>query len=305
MAKKTNEKFLDFMSSIVVVFQFFGIAPRCTPSKYKDIVHLILQYFRIAAVTVMMFYNPVVILREFEITSQVTMKILLLSYAVAVFEAIVTRERQLKIVKQLCRIDEIISTQFSADFDNYSRMKKRYTWFIWGVFLGVVVIKIVHISLFNKAPFVVYITWAYSHFGVSMRLLQNAFYVDMVYERLRILHKELNKLKYNSCKVQQQLNLASDIYGKLWMMTNDINFSFGWSLLAIILECIVDLVNEANVMYSDCDTSECYSTTVSKYFFRKRKECSPPALLKSSYFKGFLWCFLGEFLGVKEFKKYL
>lgn len=253
------------MSPFVIVFQFFGLAPRSQPSKYKDLIHLMLQYLRIVAVTAIMFYNPVVVVEELEITSQVTLKILLLSYAVAVFEAIVTRERQLKIVKQLCRIDEIISTQFSADFDNYDRMKKQYTWFIWGVFLGVVIVKVFHIILFNKAPFVVYITWAYSHFGISMRLLQNAFYVDMVYERLCILHKELNKLKYNSCMVQQQLNLASDIYGKLWMMTNDINFSFGWSLLAIILECIVDIVNEVNVMFSDCNIYECFGTTVSEY----------------------------------------
>lgn len=264
MAKESREKFLRFLSPIAIVFQFFGIAPRSTPSKYRDIIHWIFQYLRIAAVTAIMIYNPDIVWESYEITSQVTLKILLLSYAVSVFEAIATRGRQLKIIKQLCRIDEIIRTEFSADFDNYSCMKKRYTWSIWRVFLGVVLVKIFHSVLFNRAPFVVCITWAYSHFGIAMRLLQNAFYVDMVYERLAILHVELNKLKRGCNKVQEQLNLAGDIYGKLWMLTNDINFSFGWSLLAITLELIVDLVNEANVMYSYCDSSECSNTTVSK-----------------------------------------
>lgn len=265
MAKTNRENFLHFMTPIVVVFQFFGIAPRVTPSKYKDLLHCILQYLRISMVSAILFYNPAVVWQAYELTSQVTLKILLVSYAVSVLEAIATRERQLKIIKQLSRIDEIISTKFCADFDNYSGMKKRYTRFIWGVFLGVIAVEIFHWILFNKAPLVLSATWTYAHFGISVRLLQNAFYVDMVYERLCILHKELKKLKRNGCKVQQQLNLASDIYGKLWMMTNDINFAFGWSLLAIILECIVDLVNEVNVLYSNCDTSECFGTTFSKF----------------------------------------
>lgn len=267
MANKSSKKFLQFMSPIVIVFQFFGIAPRITPSNYKDIMHLMFQYFRIALVSLILFYNPEIIGQAYEITSQVTLKILLLSYAVSVFEAIVTRERQLKIIKQLCRIDELISTKLCADFDSYSDMKKQYTRLIWCVCLGVVILKILHCILFNRAPLVLTFTWAYAHFGISMRLLQNAFYVDMVFERLCILHKELSKLKYNCRNVQQQLNLTSDIYGKLWMMTNDINFSFGLSLLAIILECVVDLIDLVNVMYSNCDTSKYFITSISKLFY--------------------------------------
>ncbi len=267
MANKNRDQCLQFMAPIVIVFQFFGIAPRITPSKYKDITHMLLQYVRIALVIAIFFYNPDMIQQSYELTSRVTLKILLISYGVTVFEAIATRDRQMKIIKQLCQIDEIISTKFCADFDNYDEMKKRYTRFVWGVCIAVVAMKIFHWIFFNNAPVVVCITWAYAHFGISMRLLQNAFYVDMVFERLRILHQELTKLKATSYgKVQQQLNLTSDIYGKLWMMTNDINFSFGWSLLVIILECVVDLVNEVNVMYwySNCDTTECFSLSISK-----------------------------------------
>lgn len=266
MAAKNREKFLQFMSPIVIVFQFFGIAPRITPLKYKDFMHLILQYVRIAMMTVMLFYTPDIVWQSYEISSNVTLKILLFSYAVSVFEAIYTRDRQLKIIKQLCRIDEIISTKFCANFDCYSGMKKRYTFIVWGVCLGVMFIKTFHILFFNRAPYVLCFSWAYAHFGISMRLLQNAFYVDMVFERLCMLHKELNKLKYNKCgTVQQQLSVTSDIYGKLWMMTNDINFSFGWSLMAIILESVVDIVNEVNVMFSNCNNTQCLKISISKF----------------------------------------
>jgi len=262
-----RNKFLNFISPIVTLFQFFGIAPRIIPSKYKDIIHLVLQYLRIATVIIISFQNPEHLWVQHDLTNQVVLKILLLSYGVSVFETIVTRNRQLKIVEQLWRIDEIIEDKFCGDFDNYDGMRKRYTWFIWTVLLGSIAFKLLSCSFFyEQIPFVVFVIWSYAHFGLNMRLLQNTFYVDMVYERLCIIHKQLNKL--NDCsEIQEQLNLTSDIYGRLWMMINDINFTFGWSLMAIIIECIVDLVNGANIVYSNCDTPECLNTIVGKFKF--------------------------------------
>lgn len=262
-----RNKFLNFISPIVILFQFFGIAPRIIPSKYKDFMHLVLQYLRIAIVTIISFQNPENLWLQHGLTNQVILKILLLSYGISVFETIVTRNRQLKIVNQLCRIDEIIGDKFCGDFDNYDGMRKQYTWFIWTVLLGSIAFKILSCSFFyGQIPLVVLLIWSYAHFGLNMRLLQNTFYVDMVFERLCIIHKELNKLK-DCSKIQEQLNLTSDIYGRLWMMINDINFTFGWSLMAIIIECIVDLVNGANILYSNCDSSECLNTTIGKFIY--------------------------------------
>lgn len=262
MGNKNPQEF--FLSPIVVVFQFFGIAPLITPSsKYKNIIHLTYQCSTIFTTIAMLFYNQQIISKLYDVTSQITLRILLISHAISIIEAIATKDRQLKILKQLRRIDMVISTEFCTDSDSYSRMKKRYTRFVWAVFLGIFVVRLWHSILFNRAPVVVCCVWTYAHYGISMRLLQNAFYVDMIYERLDILHEELNKLKHNCCKVQQQLNLAGDLYGKLWMMTNDINFSFGWSLMAIFVECIVDLVNEANIIYFYCDDG-CFYTTMRK-----------------------------------------
>lgn len=255
------------MSPIVMVFQFFVIAPRLTPSKYKDIAHSVLQCCIFVLTIVTFLYNPEpAIWQSFDLTSRVTLKIVLASYAVAIFEGIATKGRQLKIIEQLCKIDELISAKFCADFDDYRGIKKRYMRSVWGVFLGLVAIQIFHWICFNKASLLLCIAWSYAHFGISVRLLQNAFYVDMIFERLCILHQELLKLKRDCCTAQQQLSLAGDIYGKLWMMTNDINFSFGWSLLAIVLECVVDLVNEIFVMYSSCDSLQCFNTLSSNFF---------------------------------------
>lgn len=269
MNDKNRNKFLHFISPLVILFQLFGIAPRIIPSKYKDLMHLVFQYLSIAVVTVISFVNPENIWFPHDLTNKVVSKTLLFSYAVSVIEAIVTRKRQLKIVNELCRIDQVIGDKFSGDFDNYDAMKKRYTRSIWLVFLAVIFFKILGCVLFyDQVPCIVFITWAYAHLGINMRLLQNSFYVDMVYERLCIIHKELNKLKDNYCSnVQQQLDLTSDIYGRLWIMTNDINFTFGWSLMAIILECIIDLVNDANIMYSNCETFQCLNTTAGKFTF--------------------------------------
>lgn len=229
MTKENRNGFVNFASPIIILSQIFGIAPRIRPSKYKDLMHLVLQYSRIALVTVMLFYkNPENIQLNHDLINYVVMKTLLIAYVVSVFEAIFTRKRQLKIVNQLCRIDEIIAEKFCSDFDK-DGMQKRYTRSIWAVFVGVIVFKIVNWTLFyERVPGVVFTVWAYAHLAINMRLLQNAFYVDMVYERLCIVHKELNKLKENYCKnVQRQLDLTSDIYGRLWVMTNDINLTFG------------------------------------------------------------------------------
>lgn len=248
---------------IVVLFHFFGIAPLINSSKWKNFLYLIYQCASIATVLLMLFYKQQIISKLYDVTSQVTLRILLISHVVSIVEAMTTKDRQLKIMKQLNRIDAIISEEFCTESENYNRLKTRYTWYVWGVFLGIFVVRTLHSIVFNRAPLVVCCVWAYAHYGIGMRLLQNAFYVDMIYERLHILHGELNKLENDSCKVQQQLNLAGDLYGKLWMMTNDINFSFGWSLMAIIVECIVDIVNEANILYFYCD-DECFYTTMRK-----------------------------------------
>lgn len=230
----------------------------------------LLQWVIFVLTIPVVFYNPGAdVWQRFDLTSRVTLKIVIISYAVSAFEGIATKARQLKIINQLMIIDEVICTKFCGDFDNYVVMKRKYLRLIWGVFLGLVVVKIFHYALFNKAPIILACAWSYAHFGISVRLLQNAFYVDMVYERLCILHQELEKLKINGCsKVQQQLNLSMDIYGKLWMITNDLNYSFGWSLLTIILECVVDLVNEINVIYINCDsdTQQCFDFALSKFF---------------------------------------
>lgn len=263
MGNKNPQKF--FLSSIVVLFQCFGIAPLKTNpfSKCKSILYLTYQCATILTTIAMIFYNQEIISKFYDVTSQITLRILLISHAISIAESIATKDRQLKILKQLRRIDMVINTEFCTESDSYSRMEKRYTRFVWGVFLGIFVVRLWHSILFNRAPVVVCCVWTFAHYGISMRLLQNAFYVDMIYERLSILHEELNKLRHSSGRVQQQLNLAGDLYGKLWMMTNDINFSFGWSLMSIFVECIVDLVNEANIIYFYCD-DECFHTIMRK-----------------------------------------
>lgn len=273
-----RNKFLNFISPINILFQLFGISPRIVRSKYQDIPHLLFQLSIIAALTLIPYCNPDSIRLPHDFTNQIVLRAILISHAISIFEAIVTRMRQLKIVNQLCRIDQIIGEKFCGDFDNYDEMKKRYVLKIWGVFVGITCFEILGCSLYYDQASVGLVVLIYGHLGITMRLLQNAFYVDMVYERLCIIHKELNRLKDDHCcNVQNQLNLTRDIYGKLWLMTNDINFTFGWSLMAISLECIIDLVSDAHIMY--LNSGDTYSLTITIGKFKRLRPSYPDLTL--------------------------
>lgn len=90
------------------------------------------------------------------------------------------------------------------------------------------------------------------------RIMQVSFYVDMLNERLQLINDVLRQ----PMPPQTTLEKVQAMHGKLWEVTQAINGSVGWSLIAIILENIMDLVNCWHTIYFNVT---CHWTNLSSF----------------------------------------
>lgn len=181
-----------------------------------------------------------------------------LAHLVIAFESIARSKTHSQFMEKLSHVDRLISTKQQA-FHPYRIKKRADLSLIRTLIAFVVCIKIVFvifITLQEVTNVYVYCI-IYSKWIMHLRAIQVSFLVVLVRNRLTFITEELENLQKEPKTQTECINRKKSplnqtnftqifdlkiIYGELYEIYRLINKSFGWSLLAVITQCFIDII---------------------------------------------------------------
>lgn len=250
--------FSNEMSIFVKFFKFLSFFPYSS----NIFVNNLLKVYSIIILLIltMLFALILFVLKHVEVISLHLLIVgvyytgILITTFISVFQALATRSGQRMIYEIFEEIDCFFRSQLSVNI-NYRCLRKRLLvkyLIIFSLvqiidsFLVVSVIKKGLIDLFylcTLAPFFLTRLWC----------LQIMFYVDLLNGKINLMNTKLENIikkdngsdafilvvgehDHRNMKItlNKQLSSLKEIYGRVWDISTLINYSFGWSLLAIV-----------------------------------------------------------------------
>lgn len=191
------------------------------------------------------------------------------SHLTIIFETFFSTNNQMQIIEKLSYFDRYFGIKFGIRIQYQLQKQKLFVLNIM-LMLPVILTNFMFISYmyiyFWKAAFLYSLLSMYSTWITRLRLLQMIFFVYLLRERLKIINYELNGLRNSTRWLLANREIVSfDIalskqsmfhrllhlkqaYEQLYDACELINNTFGWSLLAVVVQCFVDI------------TINCYAT---------------------------------------------
>lgn len=244
------------MASILHLFRIFALGPSSS-TPLKDRLQAIFSILTIFGICLLHAFYKIVqsdkstfhgFVNKFHFST------LQLTHLIVVVDSFLRRKSELKIYAHCSRIDEHIRLKFGISPD-YAERRVRF----WKTFLITWTIMIVcysSLTSMHAALIPVHSSWhlfyfcSYSIIVIRFRYDQMIFYIQLVSDRLEIvkgimfkIYEEQRNFARNGIKqnngsdetltFDQMLSLKQ-IYGQLYEVSNLINQTFGWSLLAVM-----------------------------------------------------------------------
>lgn len=244
-----NIAFIRFLSPIQLLFQLSCWAP---PLRQSDtLFHSIYSNIFCFFLTALHFLFSLVTLLKFEIlqipddfTNQTVVTLIELTFTVVMIESFCKQENYRRVVQHFEDFDRIL---ISSDTKInmlvvYNRWKKVY----YQKIFSNCVIYVACYECGSLIYFRSFITRLYGmlictgKLGTYTKTAQIAFYMNMVRERLKLIDQLLER---------KEAKLVNSLYGLLWQICAELNDSLGWSLIALYLQTVVDMVNVSHIMY--------------------------------------------------------
>lgn len=253
-----ENEFYKQMHNYFLYFNLFGMWSVWKNSKHKLFfqVHLILS-----SIVVLLKYIYVVFFNRFFIQNSFLGNLnnflfifIFASHLTIKCETHFSTNIQLQIIENLSFFDRYVGIKFGIRIQ-YQRQKRKLIVLSIMLMLPIILTNIMAISYINiwKVVYLNVLLSMYSTWITRSRFLQIIFFVYLLRERLKIINFELNRLR-NSILGQskqytfQRLLQLKKAYEQLYDTCELINNTFGWSLLAIVVQCFVDI------------TINCYAT---------------------------------------------
>ena len=277
MAHVNRANFQKYISWVFCIFQLYCLSP-LLKTKYARTdtkvnffqTYIILQF----SLSLLMVYITTMEFKVLnmpqDLTNQSVVIIIIIANSITILESIVKFQNQTKIMEILLKIDELMVDTFDVCI-NYNDIHRRIFWKIV-ILSGVLFItNLVGMALFhNKISsitlFIAVVAVVYHKMSIMTRMLQNDFYVEMIYERLVTLNVALLSLhgKNTETEFSEKIIKLQECYGQLWQLSKCLYTTFRWSTMAILFESIVDIINLANILYVNMVTDENISIKLSK-----------------------------------------
>lgn len=296
MSRKT---FHTEFQSFILFFNIFGLA-RYSENYYirgflciYSVVNVSIVFSMLIStvfVDLTFYFNTVSVIVSYVFVLSVTS-----THFVCTFQTLL--DKQCSLLRSLAEIDELFQQKLKHNFD-YAKEKRSISFKILVIFMILVLINamsIYHLYITSTLKYFWYPSY-YSFGYIWMRSLQVSFYLILLNNRLNIIDRKLNEFTnsgdflskkwpvtsdsiqnkshaififHNSfrkaLKYDQLMNLKR-IYGKLFEISDLIDDSFGWSLLAIFTHSFIGIttygywlflaINEIN--YDMLITSICF-----------------------------------------------
>lgn len=186
------------------------------------------------------------------------------SHLTITFETLFSTNTQLQIIEKFSSFDRYSGEKFGFRI-KYQQQKQKLFALVAVLMLPVIITNIMIVSYIYiwKAVFMNGLLSMYSTWITRSRFLQVTFFVYLLRERLKMINFELNRLRdwqlanrevvgidvaLSKQFTFQRILQLKKAYGQLYDTCGLINSAFGWSLLAIVVQCFVDI------------TINCYAT---------------------------------------------
>ncbi|CAO1377222.1 unnamed protein product [Diamesa hyperborea] len=265
--------FSEELSGFVTIFQFFATFPS-TGNPLGNVllkIYSLLNLFGIVCIFVSAFFINHVLEDNNSLSLLVGGLVfcgLLLCHGINVLQAYLSRNEQQMIYQKFDEIDYLLQNQLLVNI-KYQDLRRKF----YGKFLIVALILFtIHCAsivsvIMNKVLLRYYLHLIIPVTIIRIRCMQNMFYVDLINEKLMlmnqkledIVHKNRDKMSFilfadklqnfdNKRDIKKQslydtILVLKQVYGKIWDISNCINDSFGWSLLAIVTQYFIEFTS--------------------------------------------------------------
>ncbi|CAO1359962.1 unnamed protein product, partial [Diamesa hyperborea] len=267
-------------SVLLEIFKFCGICPiqlqqNKKHKKKTETVNILLivwssfHLLLIAALTLFVFgeFSSTESSELASFNNVLKFSMMVLTHFVAILESVVMRKNFISVWEQMATVDDLIENMI----ENYSKMQKTFykktsRKIIFCIIFAIVFELIVIANVFKLEVWT--FMWCASILPLMMsrmRHLQHTLYIDLLTCRFKVIKKELKaivkltKIESNLLiakntfyhdKLFSKLNTIKSTYNTLWESSLMINRSFGFSQLANLLQCFVQLTCDLYSIYS-------------------------------------------------------
>lgn len=180
------------------------------------------------------------------------------------FETIFKRSEEKEILNIMFQTNNCLVNQLNCKV-NYERIKWKYWCKMSGFFLFTLVVSIISTSIGFPVEVVsrklMYnVVMVIALIIVRARTFQITLFISILGEILSDLNAamkerwEMIKLKKNFHSLEEDLFNFREIYSNSWLIKTSISNCFGWSLIAIILQSIIDIIIAVYWMFVNLDT---------------------------------------------------
>lgn len=261
-------EFLAFLAPIYLIFQIFCLAP---PLIHEGVFKKYMFKFFACVTITSALAQTFVALRNFkslqlpqDVSNFAVIIVIMIAYNISTLESVFTTASHTTIVKKMfgfdCEFAEQLIGEGAVSSEQYQRQSSRYAFKVFATFTGILGCYITGCNLHyiegGRGFYVVISIIAYTKISLHTKLIQCGFYMDMIIDRLYMINGTLESMQQQIDENETigKLEIIQNLYAKLREITCEINLSFGWSLMAIVIENIFDLVNDCNIFYYNAIT---------------------------------------------------
>lgn len=253
-----KKDFLNHLSPIFCLLQVFCLAPLLQPNTFNRyflnfytytiflatayLTYLIVFCFHLLTLPLNIYFNIIL---------QTGIASIAITFTVIIVESWLTAVSHTKIVEKLFEADTIFRRSLGVHID-YGLLMRRKIGNVYALFSGIICCNIIacgafYIETANVDLIIMLNVIGVCVFGITLRLSQISFYVDMVTDRLKLIH---NVLVNGGWRRRDTVFCIQMIYALCWEISREINMAFGWSLSFIFVEFVFDCLNNGYVFYN-------------------------------------------------------
>lgn len=271
-----KSKLFDEIRSFLVLFSLLGLWPAWTNSKFRAFfaISLVLYVAYIFGIFFSVFYHNAEFSYHtlFAIVQFLFLAGIMMTHFTVIVEAFINRNAQMRLIDKISYADQLLHSKFQLNI-SYDNEKKT-------IFIRLASVMCTFMVLRTIFTFDLYYKYEINTFPyrliisawiIQLRCIQVLFFVYLLRTRLQFVSDQLNEMLKPSdfCRKRQTrvkffhdttnifvLDMAfakrsmydrlmnlKQIYGELHEICELINVTFGWSLLTIIVQSLVELIS--------------------------------------------------------------
>lgn len=295
MALKSN-KLTREVRYFLLSFKLFGLSPFAKDDKWKIV--LLLYSIFLLGVTISLVCSAFLFCNIFQqassetlvsFVSQLVFSGLIVTNIIILLQAVLFRPEAIQIEDRFNEIHRLMIEKLSVDISG-ADIRRRFLWKIVSIVLFLVIgiaLNIGALTFYEESlGYLLHSLWPLVI--IRARCIHNIFLVDLITEYLtyfnRILmniiatanKEELNQerflIDYTKTDFRHlthktpytELMVLKDVYGYIWDITNLINDTFGWSLLAVATQNFIEFTCNGYWLFLAMDNQVSGFATISK-----------------------------------------